>query len=161
MKKALLCVTLAALTMGAGAQNATPIEKTDSVTTISSDQQLPIFPGGPNALKKYLEKNVKYPQVAEDYGVEGSVIMTFFIGKDGSLSDISAHDCTIERFNTTKFSQETVAKQIKLREQFALLFAKEGYRVIRKMPKWIPGKINGQAVRAKLNQRIIFTDPSK
>ena len=161
MKKALLCVTLAALTMGAGAQNATPIEKTDSVTTISSDQQLPIFPGGPNALKKYLEKNVKYPQAAEDYGVEGSVVMTFFVEKDGSLSDISAHDCKIDRFNTTKFSQETESKQQELKKQFALLFAKEGYRVIRKMPKWVPGKVNGESVRTKINQRITFMDPNK
>ena len=161
MKKALLCVTLAALTMGAGAQNATPIEKTDSVTTISSDQQLPIFPGGPNALKKYLEKNVKFPQAAEDYGVEGSVVMTFFVEKDGSLSDISAHDCKIDRFNTTKFSLETESKQKELKKQFALLFAKEGARVIRKMPKWVPGKVNGESLRTQINQRITFIDPNK
>ena len=48
-----------------------------------------------------------------------------------------------------------------LKEQFALLFAKEGARVIRKMPKWAPGKVDGESVRTKINQRITFIDPNK
>ena len=87
--------------------------------------------------------------------------MTFFVEKDGSLSEISAHDCKIDRFNTTKFSQETESKQKELKEQFALLFAKEGARVIRKMPKWTPGKVDGKNVRTKINQPLTFTDPNK
>ena len=106
-------------------------------------------------------KNLQYPDAAGDYGVEGCVVMTFFVEKDGSLSDISAHGCKIDRFNTTKFSQETESKQNELKKQFALLFAKEGARVIRKMPKWMPGKINGESVRTKINQRITFSDPNK
>ena len=161
MKRTILSIILAALTMGAVAQNTISIEKNDSVTIISSHKMIASFPGGQKALTKFLEKNIQYPDAAEDYGVEGSVIMTFFVEKDGSLSDISAHDCKIDRFNTTKFSQETESKQKELKKQFALLFAKEGARVIRKMPKWIPGKVNGESVRTKINQRISFVDPNK
>ena len=86
---------------------------------------------------------------------------TFFVNEDGSLSDISARDCKINRFNTTRFSQETESKQKELKEQFAKLFAKEGYRVIKKMPKWTPGKLNGKITRMKYNVRISFVNPYK
>ena len=161
MKRAFIAIILAALTMGALAQNTISIEKNDSATIISSHKTIATFPGGQKALTKYLKKNVQYPDAASDYGVEGSVIMTFFVEKDGTLSGISAHDCKIDRFNTTKFSQETESKQKELKEQFALLFAKEGARVIRKMPKWAPGKVNGESVRTKINQKITFVDPNK
>ena len=161
MKRAFLSITLAALTMGAVAQNTISIEKNDSATIISSYKLTASFPGGQQALTKFLDKNLQYPDAAQDYGVEGSVVMSFFVEKDGSLSEISAHDCKIDRFNTTKFSQETESKQKELKKQFALLFAKEGARVIRKMPKWAPGKIKGESVRTKINQRITFSDPNK
>ena len=161
MKRTFLSIILAALTIGAMAQNTISIEKNDSATIISNHKTIATFPGGQKALTKYLEKNVQYPDAASDYGVEGSVIMTFFVEKDGSLSEISAHDCKIERFNTTRFSQETESKQKELKKQFALLFAKEGARVIRKMPKWAPGKIDGESVRTKINQQITFIDPNK
>ena len=161
MRRTILSITLATLTMGAMAQNAISIEKNDSATIISSHRTIATFPGGQKALTKFLKKNVQYPDAASDYGVEGSVIMTFFVEKDGTLSEISAHDCKIDRFNTTRFSQETESKQKELKEQFALLFAKEGARVIRKMPKWAPGKINGENIRTKINQRITFVDPNK
>ena len=161
MKRAFIAIILAALTMGATAQNTISIEKNDSATIISSHKITASFPGGQQALTKFLNKNLQYPDAAGDYGVEGSVIMTFFVEKDGSLSEISANDCKIDRFNTTKFSQETESKQKELKKQFALLFAKEGARVIRKMPKWMPGKVNGESVRTKINQRITFSDPNK
>ena len=161
MKRAFISIILAALTIGATAQNTISIEKNDSATTISSHKIIASFPGGQKALTKFLDKNLQYPDAAGDYGVEGSVVITFFVEKDGTLSEISANDCKIERFNTTKFSQETESKQKELKKQFALLFAKEGARVIRKMPKWIPGKINGENVRTEINQRITFIDPNK
>ena len=161
MKRAFISIILAALTMGATAQNTISIEKNDSATIISSHKIIASFPGGQQALTKFLNKNLQYPDAAGDYGVEGSVVMTFFVEKDGSLSEISANDCKIDRFNTTKFSQETESKQKELKKQFALLFAKEGARVIRKMPKWMPGKVNGKSVRTKINQRITFSDPNK
>ena len=146
MKRIILSLMLVALTMTAVAQNSKNVEN-------------PQFPGGLEALAQFLVDNVKYPEVAEAYGVEGKVVMDFVVEKDGSLSEIAAHDCKIERFNTTKFSQETEARQKELKEQFAKLFAKEGARVIRMMPQWTPGKADGKIVRMKLHQPINFKMP--
>ena len=166
MKRTILSVMLAALTMGATAQSADSVRvKNDTTGTKKTvgeiAKTLPQFPGGQKALKQFFEKNVQYPDAAQDYDVEGQVIMTFFVNEDGSLSDISAHDCKINRFNTTRFSQETESKQKELKEQFAKLFAKEGYRVIKKMPKWTPGKFNGKITRMKYNLPINFVNPYK
>lgn len=165
MKQTIITLLFAITTMGIAAQDA------DS-TCIKSDtlrnnlwgcgfEQQPTFPGGQEALLRYLKKNLKYPQLAEDYGVEGRVIMSFVVEKDGTLTKISANNCKIIRFNTTKFSQETEATQKHLKEQFALLFAKEGARAIRKMPKWTPGRRNGKNVRVKFSLPITFYDPNK
>ena len=149
MKRAFISILLAALTVGAVAQNADSIRVENN--TIGTNifygeyENAPQFPGGKEALMQFLDKNVQYPDAAED----------------GSLSDISARDCKINRFNTTKFSQETESKQKELKEQFAKLFAKEAYRVIKKMPKWVPGKQNGKISRLRYNIRIDFINPYK
>ena len=160
MRRLFLTISLTTIALGMLAQDIT-VMPTDSTVTVSADKTNPEFKGGQKALKKFLSKNLEYPEVAVNYSVEGSVIMTFVVGEDGSLSDISAHDCKIERFNTTKFSQETESRQKELKKQFALLFAKEGARVIHKMPKWTPGTLNGKAVRIKFDLRISFIDPNK
>lgn len=162
MRKTILTLLLTALTIGATAQSKDSTHvKNDSTVSMSTNQTDPVFPGGKEALKKFLDKNLHYPELAEQYGVEGSVVMTFIVDKDGALKDIAAKDCKIDRFNTTKFGQETVAKQTELKKEFALLFAKEGARVIRKMPKWMPGKLDGQAVNVKYNFPIHFLIPNK
>lgn len=166
MKKTLITMMLAAMSLAGVAQvtDSTNVRK-DTVERepfrCDLPEQMPAFPGGQNALMEYLSKNVKYPELAEQYGVEGRVVMQFVVDVDGSLKDISAKDCKINRFNTTKFSQETEARQQELKKQFALLFAKEGARVIRKMPKWAPGKLNGKTVRVKHTLPITFSIPNK
>ena len=160
MRRLFLTISLTTIALGMLAQDIT-VMHTDSTVTVPADRTNPEFKGGQKALTIFLTKNLRYPDTAADYGVEGSVVMTFVVGVDGSLSNISAHDCKIERFNTTKFSQETESRQKELKKQFALLFAKEGARVIRKMPKWTPGTLNGKAVRIKFDLRISFIDPNK
>ena len=165
MKRTFISILLAALTVGAVAQNADSIRvENNTIRTniyYGEYENSPQFPGGKKALMQFLDKNVQYPDAAHDYAVEGQVIMTFFVNEDGSLSDISARDSKINRFNTTKFSQETESKQKELKEQFAKLFAKEAYRVIKKMPKWVPGKQNGKISRLRYNIRIDFINPYK
>ena len=162
MKKTIITMLLATLTLGATAQTAndTPVAS-EAKTQNDSVRTAPTFPGGLEGLAKYMKKNVKYPREADQYGVEGSVVMTFTVTKDGTITNIEATDCKLERFNTTKFGQETHARQAQLKERFALLFAKEGARVIRKMPKWQPGTLNGEPVNVRLHQRIRFQEPYK
>ena len=147
-KRTIITALLAILTMVVSAQ------------AVDSTSVKPEFPGGEKGLSKYLKKNVKYPELAEEYHIEGKVIMHFIVDTDGSVKDITASDCTIDRFKTTRFSQETEARQTQLKEQFALLFAKEGARVIKKMPKWKPAMLNGEKVKARYNLTIRFLDPN-
>ena len=101
MRRLFLTISLTTISLGMMAQDIT-VMHTDSAVTVPADRTNPEFKGGQKALTIFLTKNLRYPDTAADYGVEGSVVMTFVVGVDGSLSNISAHDCKIERFNTTK-----------------------------------------------------------
>ena len=95
-------------------------------------EQMPQFPGGPNALFEYLSKNIKYPVVAEENGIQGRVIVTFVVERDGSITDVK------------------VAKSVDPS------LDKEAMRVVKSMPHWIPGKQNGSAVRVKYTVPVTF-----
>ena len=95
-------------------------------------EQMPSFPGGPSALMQYLASNIKYPVVAEENGVQGRVIVTFVVEKDGSITDVR------------------VVKSVDPS------LDKEAQRVVKSMPKWIPGKQNGSAVRVKYTVPVTF-----
>lgn len=95
-------------------------------------EQMPSFPGGPSALMQYLSSNIKYPVVAQENGVQGRVVVSFVVERDGSISDVQVArsvDPSLDR---------------------------EAQRVVRSMPRWIPGKQNGQAVRVKYNVPVAF-----
>jgi len=95
-------------------------------------EQMPQFPGGPQALFEYLSKNIKYPVVAEENGIQGRVIVTFVVERDGSITDVK------------------VAKSVDPS------LDKEAMRVVKSMPHWIPGKQNGSAVRVKYTVPVTF-----
>ena len=95
-------------------------------------EQMPSFPGGPSALMQYLSSNIKYPVVAQENGVQGRVVVSFVVERDGSITDVQVArsvDPSLDR---------------------------EAQRVGRNMPRWIPGKQNGQAVRVKYNVPVAF-----
>ena len=95
-------------------------------------EQMPSFPGGMNALMDYLRKAIKYPPVAEENGIQGRVVCTFVVERDGSVTDVR------------------VAKSVDPS------LDKEAVRVVSAMPKWIPGKQNGQSVRVKYTLPVTF-----
>ena len=95
-------------------------------------EQMPQFPGGQGALFEYLSKQIKYPVIAEENGVQGRVIVTFVVARDGSITDV------------------TVVKSVDPS------LDKEAQRVVKGMPRWIPGKQNGSAVRVKYTVPVTF-----
>ncbi|NIG56863.1 energy transducer TonB [Chitinophaga sp. Cy-1792] len=100
---------------------------------VSFVEIMPEFPGGEKALMKYLNNNVHYPRVAEENGIEGTVYIQFVVWKDGSISEVKltgAH------------------KGGGLEEEAA--------RVVRSMPKWKPGRQNGQYVAVYYTLPISF-----
>ena len=95
-------------------------------------EQMPSFPGGPSALMEYLHDHVKYPGVAQENGVQGRVVVSFIVEKDGSITDVRvvrSVDPSLDR---------------------------EAARVVSSMPRWTPGKQNGSAVRVKYNVPVMF-----
>jgi protein TonB len=108
---------------------ATP-EETDVFTTV---ELMPAFNGGMDALAKYLSKNLRYPRGAADAGVQGKVYVSFVVGRDGEIS------------------------KIELLKGIGFGCDEEARRVIKGMPKWIPGKQSGRAVMCKFTLPIAFT----
>ncbi|SJZ40327.1 outer membrane transport energization protein TonB [Chitinophaga eiseniae] len=94
---------------------------------------MPEFPGGEPALMKYLSKNIRYPHMAQENGVQGSVFIQFVVNRDGSISEVKAVGAS---------------KGAGLEE--------EAIRVVSKMPNWKPGKQNGKAVTVIFNLPIRF-----
>lgn len=95
-------------------------------------EQMPAFPGGPAALMQYLSSHVKYPAVAEENGISGRVTVQFVVERDGSVTDVK----------TMKSVDPSLDR--------------EAERVVKSMPKWIPGKQNGSPVRVKYFVPVVF-----
>ena len=95
-------------------------------------EDMPQFPGGATKLFEYLAQNINYPTEAEKANIQGRVIVTFVVEKDGSISNAE------------------VVKSV------APSLDAEALRVINAMPNWIPGKQNGKEVRVKYTVPISF-----
>ena len=92
------------------------------------------FPGGPAALKKYIEDNLNYPQVAKDAGLQGKCYLQFIVSMNGNVSNVK-----IKRGVTD--CPECDAEAI---------------RLVKGMPKWIPAKLNGRNVNSTFSLPIFF-----
>ena len=95
-------------------------------------EEMPEFPGGMGECMKFLGKNIKYPQISQENGVQGRVIVQFVVNQDGSIVDpqvVRGVDPYLD---------------------------KEALRVISMMPKWKPGKQRGKAVRVKFTVPVMF-----
>ena len=129
MKRIIFVVFAIMATLSINAQSeGTPVEE----TVYDVVEEMPQFPGGPSALFEYLSNNLQYPVVAEENGVQGRVIVTFIVEKDGSISN---------------------AKVVKAVDPS---FDKEAIRLVESMPNWIPGKQNGEPVRVKYTVPVTF-----
>lgn len=92
----------------------------------------PEFPGGMEALYKYLGQNIKYPQLARENGITGKVYVTFVVEKDGSIANP------------------------RILRDIGGGCGAEAIRVVKAMPKWSPGKQRGKAVRVQFNLPVNF-----
>lgn len=104
----------------------------NEVNEIDKVDEKPSFPGGESAMKSYLNSNVHYPDVAQENGVQGRVIVESIIEKDGSMSDVKvirSVDPSLDR---------------------------EALRVVKAMPKWTPAKLKGIPVRTKCTTPVVF-----
>lgn len=97
-------------------------------------EQMPEFPGGQDAMMKFISKNVKYPENAIQNNVEGKVVLKFVVNTQGEIRDI-----------------EVISKV-----KYGYGLEEEAIRVIKKMPRWTPGKLNGKPVNVYFSLPISF-----
>jgi TonB family protein len=107
-----------------------PTEMSDEVFIVVEEP--PSFTGGDEARVKYISENIKYPEEAQAKGIQGTVFVTFVVEADGAISDV------------------------KMLRGIGGGCDEEAMRIIENMPKWIPGKQRGQAVRVQFNMPIRF-----
>ena len=100
-------------------------------------QQMPMFPGGQQALMNYLAENVHYTDEMAEICAQGRVIVTFIVEIDGSITE---------------------AKVVK---SVHPLLDEEALRVVKAMPKWTPGSIDGKLMRNRYTMPVIFRPDEK
>lgn len=108
------------------------VEEAEEEKVFIAVEEAPEFPGGQTALLQYIANAVKYPVIAQENGVQGTVYVTFVVNKDGSVSNAKV-----------------------LRGVDPSLDA-EALRVVSTLPKWKPGKQSGTPVRVSYNVPIKF-----
>lgn len=106
-------------------------EKAKGTIELNVDTQ-PAFPGGPIRFMNWISENMQYPEEAQKRGEQGRVSINFVVECDGSISNI----------NITKGVSKAIDN--------------EAIRLIKSMPKWNPGMIDGRAVRCYSGQTITF-----
>ena len=123
---------------------AKPVEATTSNNAAAESQatkadaihevvdEPPSFPGGDAAQIAFLSNNLRYPAVAMEQGIQGRVVTQFVVDKDGSITDV------------------------KVVRSLDPMLDKEAVRLVKSMPKWTPGKLNGSPVRVKCILPISF-----
>ena len=107
--------------------------KKDDASVYTISEMMPTYLGGEEAMYKYLAGAIQYPQYAKEHGIRGTVIISFIVEQDGSLSDV------------------------KITKDIGGGCGTEAVRVIKGMPNWIPGLQDGIPIRVQYNLPIKFT----
>lgn len=109
-----------------------PVMDEDQVFSLAAVQEQPQFPGGQEMMFRYITKQLKYPDDAFETGVQGRVYVEFTVKEDGRLTDV-----------------------VLLRGVYPSM-DREALRVVKAMPNWIPGKMQGKPVRTRYILPIAF-----
>ena len=91
------------------------------------------FPGGEKECYKWLAQNMRYPAKAQEYGIQGRVIVSFVVNRDGSIVDVKI----------TRSPDPSLSK--------------EAERLVKSMPKWKPAMQGGKTVRSRFNLPLMFS----
>jgi len=114
-----------------------PVDDGEEVTVVEAEiftivEEQPGFPGGESALMEYLKNNIKYPQLARESNIQGTVFVTFVVEPNGGISNV------------------------KVLRGIGGGCDDEAMRVVKNMPSWSPGKQRGKPVRVQFNLPIRF-----
>ena len=124
---------------------------------LAGQDHTPEYPGGVQELIKFLSNNIKYPVEAEHYGVEGRVLVNFYVETDGTVSERKVVKAELKnRLSDKKFSKYSDIDKYAMREQGEGELKDEALRVVGKMPNWKPAMRRGKLVRVKYTLPITF-----
>lgn len=133
--RSLLAIPIAILTLTLFSLNASA-QKSETGMTDGAYQKvdvMPEFPGGDVALLKFIAENTVYPKEAKEKGIQGKVITRFMVKKDGSVSEVSV----LQGVNSA--------------------LDNEAIRVVKTLPSFTPGKLNGKTVPVWFMVPITFS----
>lgn len=108
------------------------VEEVDDDRVYDIVEENASFPGGDEECMKWLQKNIKYPSICQEQGVQGRVIVAFVVNRDGSIVDVK-----VVRSPDEHLSEEAV-------------------RVVKLMPKWKPARQGNKTVRSRFNLPVMF-----
>ena len=132
MKKTFLTLMLLLFILTVNAQTSDTVKATPDTTTYLSVDHMPEFPGGLKEFYKYLAGALRYPFAERRYGIQGRVFLQMIIEKDGTVSNV------------------------KVMRSLSPPLDAEAVKVLSESPKWIPGLLNGKAVRVVYSMPIAF-----
>ena len=133
-------------------------------------EQLPEYPGGQLSLLEFMMKNIRYPKAAQEYGVQGKVIVSFIVEKDGTLTEVKAAkivgvktgqelpEMSIVAYKPDQSPEETKkAEEAKRYNEGIAALKAEAERAVKALPKrWNPGKDKGKPVRVSFHLPVTF-----
>ena len=133
-------------------------------------EQLPEYPGGQLSLLEFMMKNIRYPKAAHEYGVQGKVIVSFIVEKDGTLTEVKAAkivgvktgqelpEMSIVAYKPDQSPEETKkAEEAKRYNEGIAALKAEAERAVKALPKrWNPGKDKGKPVRVSFHLPVTF-----
>jgi protein TonB len=105
----------------------------DHSTTFSTVEIPPSFPGGMDALSRFLSKNIRYPHMASENGIQGRINVQFIVDWEGNITGVQTTGANV-----------------------GAGLEEEAMRVVKMMPKWKPGRQNGQSVNVRYNLPVGF-----
>lgn len=107
-------------------------KEAETAEPVTEAEQMPAFPGGSYGVMSFLARNIKYPTIAQENGIQGRVIVQVVIDTDGSVTEA------------------------KINKGVDPYLDKEALRVVASMPKWTPGKVGDKAVKVRFTFPVIF-----
>ena len=137
MKMAEACKKICDTLVGSSRQSSSSTTKKSNMPSEEEKvyiavEKMPEFPGGTSAMSRFISRNIKYPLLAQENGIQGRVVCQFTVNTDGSIVDVSV-------VKGVEASLDT-----------------EAVRVIKSMPKWTPAMQGGKPVRARYTLPMRF-----
>ena len=124
---------------------------------LAGQDHAPYYPGGTTALMKFLSTHIKYPADAERCGVEGRVMVTFYVEPDGKVSDVKVAKTDLKnRLSDKKFDKYSDIDKFAMREKGEGQLKEEALRVVSMMADWKPAQRRGKPARVKYSLPVTF-----